>query len=156
MDILQLVDELEDVLDDASSIPFSKRVSIDPDEMSEIIKSIRTSLPEEIRQAKWVNEEKDRILSEANAQAQEILQQAQKKAANADQEAKRRFNELVNQHEITKMATQAAKEIVAKAEQQSGEIKASSFAYIDEILAGTQESLKNVIQELSKNRGELK
>ena len=156
MDILQLIEELEDVLDDASSVPFSKKVAIDPDEMYEIIKEIRQSLPEEIRQAQWLNDEKDRILAEANQQAAEILQAADQQAKNTDNEMQRRFNELVNESSITKQASRIGEGIVADAEKQSRQIKESVFAYVDEILSNTQENLKSIIKELDNNRNELK
>ncbi len=156
MDILQLIEELEDVMDDASSVPFSKKVAIDPDEIYEIIKEIRQSLPEEIRQAKWVNDEKDRILEEANTQAAEIVKEAEKVSQDAESETQRRFNELVNENTVTKQANKIGEGIVADAEKQSRQIREGVFAYVDEILANTQENLKSVIKELDNNRNELK
>ena len=156
MDILQLIEELEDVMDDASSVPFSKKVAIDPDEIYEIIKEIRQSLPEEIRQAKWVNDAKDRILEEANTQAAEIVKEAEKVSQDAESETQRRFNELVNENTVTKQANKIGEGIVADAEKQSRQIREGVFAYVDEILANTQENLKSVIKELDNNRNELK
>ena len=156
MDMLQLLEELEDVMDDASSVPFSKKVAIDPDEIYEIIKEIRQSLPEEIRQAKWVNDEKDRILEEANTQAAEIVKEAEKVSQDAESETQRRFNECVNENTVTKQANKIGEGIVADAEKQSRQIREGVFAYVDEILANTQENLKSVIKELDNNRNELK
>lgn len=156
MDILQLIEELEDVIDDASTVPFSKRVAIDPDEVFELIKEIRASLPEELRQAKWVNEERDRIIKEADAQAQEIIQQAQKQASDSEAEIQRRFDAMINDHSITKEATRMGETVVANAEKQAREIRQGIFAYVDEILANTQENLKDVLRELDNNRKELK
>ncbi len=156
MDILQLIEELEDVLDDASSIPLSKKVAIDPDEVFEIVKEIRASLPEEIRQAKWVNDERDRILQEANEQAQQLSEQAQQRVAESDKEMQQRFNELVNDHRITKEAQRRGEQMVENAQNQSRQIRESVFAYVDEILANTQSNLQSVIEELDRNRGELK
>lgn len=156
MDILQLIEELEEVLDDASNVPFSKKVAVDPDEIFEIVKEIRNSLPEEIRQAKWVNEEKDRIINEANGQANEIVQQAKKDSDNVNAEAKRRFNELVNEHEVTREAQKKGEEIIANAEKNARAVREGTFSYVDEILSNTQENLKGVLQELDRNRGELK
>ncbi|MCI6157955.1 MAG: ATPase [Peptoniphilaceae bacterium] len=156
MDILQLIEELEDVLDDASNIPFSKKVAVDPDEIFEIVKEIRSSLPEEIRQAKWVNDERDRILQEANEQASQLTEQAKNRAAEVDRDAQNRFNELVSEHRITQMATRQAEEMVNNAQQQSRQIREGVFSYIDEVLSNTQENLRTVIAELDHNRSELK
>ncbi|MDD7593649.1 MAG: ATPase [Peptoniphilaceae bacterium] len=156
MDILQLIEELEDVMEDASSIPLSKKVAIDPDEVFEILREIRASLPEEIRQAKWVNDERDRILQEANEQAQQLTDQAQKRVEDSDKEMQQRFQDLVNDHRITQEAQKRGEQMIASAQEQSRQIRQSVFAYVDEILANTQDNLQSVIQELSHNRDELK
>ena len=155
MDILQLIEELEDEMDDATSIPLSKKVAIDPDTIFEIIKEIRASLPEEIRQAKWVNEERDRILQEANDQAQQLIDQAKQRAAESDQDTQKRFNELVNDHRITQEATKKGEAMIEQAKEQSRQIRQSVFAYVDEILSNTQDNLNSVIAELDHNRSEL-
>lgn len=156
MDILQLIEELEDEMDDATSIPLSKKVAIDPDTIFEIIKEIRASLPEEIRHAKWVNEERDRILQEANDQAQQLIDQAKQRAAESDQDTQKRFNELVNDHRITQEATKKGEAMIEQAKEQSRQIRQSVFAYVDEILSNTQDNLNSVIAELDHNRSELK
>ena len=156
MDILQLIEELEDEMDDATSIPLSKKVAIDPDTIFEIIKEIRASLPEEIRQAKWENEERDRILQEANDQAQQLIDQAKQRAAESDQDTQKRFNELVNDHRITQEATKKGEAMIEQAKEQSRQIRQSVFAYVDEILSNTQDNLNSVIAELDHNRSELK
>ncbi len=155
MDILQLIEELEDILDDASSIPFSKKVSVDPDEIFEIVKEIRASLPEEIRQAKWVNDEKDRIIQEANDKGAEITRQAQIQAQQQDQEMQRRFNEMVSEHAVTQAANEQAEQIIGRANDQARQIRESLFAYVDELLANTQINLRSVLDELDRNRQEL-
>jgi hypothetical protein len=63
--ILQLLDELEELLENASKVPFSDKAIVDSDEVSAIIDDIRTSMPKDIQQAKWVKDEQERILNEA-------------------------------------------------------------------------------------------
>lgn len=128
MDILQLIEELEDVMEDATSIPLSKKVAVDPDEVFEIIGEIRKSLPEEIRQAKWVNDERDRILQEANDQAEQVTAQAAQKMNDSDKEMQQRFQELVNDHRITLEAQKRGEQMLADAEKQSRQIRQSVFA----------------------------
>lgn len=156
MDILQLIEELEDVMEDASSIPLSKKVAVDPDEVFEILREIRSSLPEEIRQAKWVNDERDRILQEANEKATQLTNEAQRHVEDSDKEMQQRFQDLVNDHRITQEAQKRGEQMIESAQEQSRQIRQSVFAYVDEILANTQDNLQSVIQELSHNRDELK
>ena len=61
MEIFTLLETLEEMLENSKSIPFSDKGIIDKEEMLEIIKEIRLKLPDELKQAKWVKEERGRI-----------------------------------------------------------------------------------------------
>lgn len=63
--ILQLLEAIEDMLDSSSAVPFTGKVMIDKDELYEIITDIRLKLPNEIKQSKWVIEERNKILIDA-------------------------------------------------------------------------------------------
>ena len=91
MEVLRLLDEIEEILDNASTIPFSNKVMVDADELFEIIREIRIKLPDEIKQASWIKEERQRILAEAQKDADTMLNEAELK-----------LKELVDQNEITK------------------------------------------------------
>ena len=85
--ITELINEMEDVMDEASAVPFSRKVSVDPDEIYEILNEMKDSLPQEIKQAEWTYQEKDRIISEANAEADNRLAQADKEIQNFKEQA---------------------------------------------------------------------
>ena len=76
--LTQLINEMEDVMDEASAVPFSRKVSVDPDEIYEILAEMKDSLPQEIKQAEWTYQEKDRIIGEAEAEAKRRLEQTDK------------------------------------------------------------------------------
>lgn len=145
MDILELVDRIEDILEDASSVPFSSKVMVDLDELYEIIQDIRIQLPDEIKQATWIKEERQRILSEAKEEADELLSQTEEKLV-----------ELVDENEVTKKAEQKADEIIRRAKVSAKGIMDGSLNYADNIMLSTQENLKEVINLLNANREELR
>ena len=64
MEIFTLLETLEDMLENSKKVPFTTRGMVDKEEMLEIIKEIRIKLPDELKQAKWVKEERQRILVE--------------------------------------------------------------------------------------------
>ncbi|NMB14493.1 MAG: ATPase, partial [Gallicola sp.] len=117
MDLIQLIEEMEDLMDGASTVPFSKKVMVDADEVLEILTEMREALPEEIKQAQWVTEEKERIVTEAEREADAIRKGAQKDADGMNKDAQKRFEALINEHDITKQAEKYGEEIVSKAEQ---------------------------------------
>lgn len=156
MDLIQLIEEMEDLLDGASTVPFSKKVMVDADEVLEILTEMREALPEEIKQAQWVTEEKERILTEAEREADAIRKAAQKDADDMNKDAQKRFEALINEHDITRQAEKYGEEIVSKAEQNARVLKMQSITYVDEMLATTQNKIQDLLVVLEDNRKELK
>jgi len=145
MDVLNLIDEIEDILEDGSSIPFSGKVMVDKEEILEIIKEIRIKLPDEIKQAVWVKGERQRILAEAEKES-EILRQ----------EADRRIKSMIDESEVTKRANEQAKDIINAAQQDAKKIRLGARAYADDILAELSLKVEKVLSTISANREELK
>lgn len=145
MDILKLIDEIEDIIESGGSVPFTKKVMVDSDEILDIIKEIRLRLPDEIKQASWIKEEKQRILADAQNDADNILNDAEYK-----------LEELIEGESITKIAQERAKEIIVKAQNNAKEIRLGAMEYADSLLLETQENLKEVIILLNDNRKELR
>lgn len=145
MDVLKLIDEIEDILENSSSLPFSSKVMVDADELYEIIREIRIKLPDEIKQASWIKEERQRILAEAQKDADTLIN-----------EAEYRLEELIEEDEITKKAKERAEEIITKAQNNAKSIRLGALEYADNILLETQEDLKEIIDLLNKNRQELR
>ncbi|NLJ78970.1 MAG: ATPase [Tissierellia bacterium] len=145
MEILRLIEEIEDVIENGSTLPFSNKVMVDMDEIYNILGEIRIKLPDEIKQASWVKEERQRILAEAQKDADTILN-----------EAELRLEELIDQDEVTRKAKEMAEEMMIKAKQNAKDIRLGALEYADNILLETQEKLKEHINILNKNRHELR
>lgn len=156
MDVNQTIEEIEDLLDDASTVPFSKKVLVDADDVLHLLQQIRQGLPGEIKQAQWVNDEKDKILAEAERDAEEIRNDAGRQADKIINDAKETFNNMISEHEVTKSANKYAEDIVTKAEKNAVILKNESMTYVDELLATTQEKLRDILSDLDEDRKELK
>lgn len=156
MDITKLIDELEEIIDEASNMPFSKKVGVNPEEVYELLSDLRESIPEEIKEAKWVNEERERIISEAQMQADVLVQNANEETQRKDEETKRRFDELVNEHAITVEARRKADAIIAEAKETAHTITNNSLGYVDSMLVKTEDELKNLLAVIAENREQLK
>ena len=65
MEILSILEALEDLIEKAMTVPFTGKCMVDRDEILDIIQDIRLKLPDDLKQAKWVLEERARILAEA-------------------------------------------------------------------------------------------
>lgn len=156
MNILSLIEELEQIMDDGGSVPFSKKITINPDEVYEVINDLRESIPQEIKDAQWVNQERERILQEANSQAGAIKDKAREEVERSYEDANRKLRELVNQDTITVEARKEAEKIIAEAKETANTIATNSLAYVDQILAKTSDELKNTLSTIEENRSQLK
>ena len=67
MEIFTLLETLEDILEKSRNVPFSSKCIVDKEEVLDIIKEIRLKLPDELKQAKWVKEERQKILVQAQS-----------------------------------------------------------------------------------------
>lgn len=145
IEILSIIETLEELVEKSVSIPLSGRCMIDREEVLEIIKEMRLKLPDDIKQAKWVKEERQRILLEAQKEANNIIKDAECK-----------ISSLINEHEITKKAYEQANEVIAGAQKNAREIRLGTREYADGILNKVEDILKDTIDLIKANREELK
>lgn len=145
MEIFTLLENLEELLESGAKVPFSTKVMVDIDELREVLEDIRLKLPDELKQAKWVKEERQRIIADAEAEAEKILKEAEAKIVT-----------LVDEHVITKQAVAKQEEIIENANKVSKEISIGTRDYADAILEKVEEVLKETLDVVRNNRQELK
>ena len=80
MDILKLVDRLEEILNQSRPIPFTKNVVVDEDTLLDLIDQMRVVIPDEIRKAEQVLAQRDRLLAQAQEEANRTLAIAREKS----------------------------------------------------------------------------
>jgi len=143
MEVLSSLEKIEDLIEKSWNIFGASMVN--KNEMLELLKEIRVKLPDEVKQAKWIKEERQRILLEAQKEAEMIVK-----------EAENRIVSMVDENEITRKAYDQANETIINAQKTAREIKQGSLEYADEVLAKMEENLKDAYLVLHKNREELK
>ena len=145
MEIFTLLETLEECLERARTIPFTQKCIVDKEEILDIIKEIRLKLPDELKQAKWVKEERGRILVEAQKEADGIVK-----------EAGNRIISMIDEHEITRKAYEQKAQIIETANEMSREISKGTKEYADNILEKVQAVLQEALVTVENNRKELK
>ncbi len=174
MEVMLLLDALEDILEKAPNLPLSSRSMINKEELQEIVKDIRIKLPDEIKQAQWIKEERQKILIEAKKEAeslrkeceerlqkikderQRILAEAEKEAEILKKEADKRVQDLIDESDIMKRANEQAKEVIIAAQIDAKKIRLGSKAYADDLLSELEKHAVNIIETIKNNRDELK
>ena len=139
MEALEILDVLEDAVSRGVSVPFSGRCMLDKEELLDLIQEVRLNLPNDLKQAKWVKEERQRILDEAKQEAEDIVK-----------DAKEKIISLIDENEITKQATEQAKKIIEDAKQKQAEVKQSSFIYTDGLLEYVENSIAKAMSDIEK------
>src|ERR1700753_3815130 len=101
MDGLVLIDKLDDLVHNAKAVPLADQVRIDREEIYDILDQMRATIPEEIKQARWIVKERQEMLAEAKREAERIVK-----------EARERQERLISEGEITKQAEGAAQDTI--------------------------------------------
>ena len=131
--IMSLLDELEELIKSSGKMPFSEKGIIDLDVAEKIIEDMRLNLPRDIQQAKWLGQEKDRIINDAKREYNRMIN-----------EAKDQVEYLVNNNSIYKDAQKRADAIIKEAENHANYMKYRSYEYIDQLLYDMQNDIANV------------
>jgi cell division septum initiation protein DivIVA len=123
-DILDLIDDLMVHLHEAKAVPLSANALVDRDEFLGKLESLRASLPDELRAARWMVREREAFISRTNEKAREIIDKARKEA-----------DQLVSESNIRSEAVEEANILVRRAE---GEARRLRLEAEDEIEKGLQ------------------
>jgi hypothetical protein len=73
MDILHLIDRLEELFNESRFIPFTHNVIVDEDRMLDLIDQMRVAIPEEVKKAQQIIAQRDRLLAQAQEEANRRL-----------------------------------------------------------------------------------
>jgi cell division septum initiation protein DivIVA len=144
VDVLVLIDKLDELVLNARGVPMSNQVRLDRDEIEDIISHMRATIPEEIKQARWIVKERQEMLAEAKREAERIVK-----------EARERQERLVSEEEITKQAERAAEDIIEDARAREREIRLGAEDYADEILNTLEVNLSKFIAAVQRGRDRL-
>jgi cell division septum initiation protein DivIVA len=145
VDLLSALNELEELIETSSKVPFTRKVMVEEERLLDLLDRIRTTMPEEIRQAKWIIQEREKVLGDSQKEAMRILDDVQKQI-----ERKADDSEVVRQAKIV------AEEIIAKAESVAREMREGAKGYADDILGNLQDSLGKINSQIEQGRSELR
>src|SRR5687768_1383749 len=100
MDVLVLIDKLDDTIHNAKPVPLTDQVRVDKEEVYDILDQMRATIPEEIKQARWIVKERQEMLAEAKREAERIIKESREQAIRE-----------ASQTEIVRLAERQADEI---------------------------------------------
>jgi hypothetical protein len=137
MDILHLIDRLEELFNDGSALPFMKKVAIDEEKLLDLIDQLRLSIPDEIKKAQSVLNQKERILAQSQEEAARTVSLAQEQAL-----------KLVEKDVIVQEARRVADEIIRKAKEETKLIKIEADQYAIDSLDHLEIELSKILTQV--------
>lgn len=144
MNIMSLLDYLHDELTNSSSVPLTGKRLVDVEKCLDIVDEMKVTFPDDVKDAEMIVRDRDRILKEADLQAQDIIH-----------EANLQFEKMVNESAIMAEAQRRAQDIIANARRQANDAKIAADDYADDMLGGLEKYLKSVLEDVCDNRDEL-
>ena len=138
MDILQLIDRLEELFNESKNFPFTKNVMVDEDRMLDIIDQMRIAIPEEVKKAQQLLGQRDRVLAQAQEEANRTLEIARQKA-----------DQLVMKDMVTQEAARRADQILAQARTEAEGIRADADDYVVDSLTQLQAELERIANQVA-------
>jgi len=152
MIIYERLAAIEKLIEEAGKLPLSNKILIDADELKLLVKEIKVSLPDELKQAKWINEERQKIFKNAQVEADDIIHEAEDKIDEHELVVKAQEKADV----IKKQTEEKAAGMIERAEKEAKMIRDSALEYTDGLLEAVQIKLDLFIDTIIENRRELK
>ena len=131
----KLLEDLEVLIESSSRIPMTTKRMVEEDEIMRIIDSIQESLPLELEESRRIVADKDKVLADAQRQAETLIDQAKDYIA-----------KLTAESELVKQAQEQANQIINAANQYAGDV----LKYVENNLEKTLESLRQNRESLKQ------
>jgi cell division septum initiation protein DivIVA len=138
MDILQLIDRLEELFNAAKAVPFTHNVIVDEDRMLELIDQMRIAIPDEVKKAQQVMAQRDRVMAQAQEEANRTLQLSRDKA-----------EQMVERDMIVQEAQRRAEQILAQARGESEATRVDTDNYVVDTLMQLQDQISKLSGQVS-------
>ena len=145
MDILHLVDRLEELFNNSSSLPLTKKVIIDEEKLLDLIDQMRLAIPDEIKKAQSINNQKERIIAQSHEEANRTVSLAREQS-----------EKLVSKDAIVQEAKIIADDIIKRARDETELIKKEADQYAVDSLDHLEIELSKILTQVRNGMMTLK
>jgi cell division septum initiation protein DivIVA len=137
MDILQMIDRLEELLNESRPLPFTHNVIVDEDRMLDLIDQMRVSIPDEVKKAQQLLAQRDRLLAQAQEEANRTIAIAREKS-----------DQLVERDQVVQSAHSQSEQIKAQAERDAQMIRQEADNYVLETLRSLEIEMERALTQV--------
>jgi F0F1-type ATP synthase membrane subunit b/b' len=136
MDLTARLSQLEEMVRDAKSMPLSSSALLNRDEVLDLIEDLKSALPDEIKQARWVVKDREELLAKARRDAEAMVEQARAEQLR-----------LASHEAVMQRAKEEAERIVQEADEDARRLRLESEDYVDAKLAQLEGTLQKILEE---------
>ncbi|HOE34767.1 MAG: hypothetical protein GX415_03805 [Chloroflexi bacterium] len=137
MDILHLVDRLEELFNNSRPIPLSRSVVVDENAFMDIIDQMRISIPDDIKKSQQIIAQKDRILAQAQEEANRTLALAREKS-----------EKMIEKSEVFLAAQAKAEQITEQARREAAQTQRDADRYVVETLTKLEAEMNRILAQV--------
>lgn len=137
MDLASRIQALEDMVRDAKSMPLSSSALLNRDEVLELIDELKGSLPDEIKQARWVVKDREELLAKARRDAEAMVEQARGEQLR-----------LASHEAVVQRANDESERILQQAEDDARKLRLEAEDYVDAKLAQLESALQKILEDM--------
>ena len=145
MDLIERIDELQLLVEEAKAVPLSSSAVINRDEFLELLAQLKEAVPDEVRQARWMSRDRDELLARARKEAERIVTEAQEQR-----------DRLLSRTEIVSAAHREGERITDEGKERSARMRIEAEDYIDQKLAAFEILLNKTLATVSRGREQLR
>jgi F0F1-type ATP synthase membrane subunit b/b' len=136
MDLTTRLTQLEELVRDAKSMPLSSSALLNRDEVLDLIEDLKASLPDEIKQARWVVKDREELLAKARRDAEGMVEQARAEQLR-----------LASHEAVMQRAKEEAERIVQEADEDARRLRLEAEDYVDAKLAQLEGTLQKILED---------
>jgi cell division septum initiation protein DivIVA len=140
VDITARLQQIEELIQEAKSMPLSSSVLVSREELLELLEAARTELPEEVKQARWVVKDRDELLAKGRRDAEALVERGREERAR-----------LISEQEVVRAAADEAERVLSEAREQARQIRLEAEDYVDAKLAQYEIALDKTRNDIERS-----
>jgi hypothetical protein len=142
--IESILNQLLDLIHGAKSMPLSSSVMVSRDEVISLVQAGLESLPDELRQARWLLREREEFMAERSREAEALMDEVRAQAEH-----------MVQRTEIVRQANAVAQRILDDANEEARALRHQAEDFVDQKLAGMEIVLDRLTRTVQAGRAKL-
>ena len=141
-DILELIERLEHLAEQSSRVPWGNKIMIDEEELLLLIDQLRMAMPQEIKQARRVVQDRQKIITDAQTEADKILSVARERA-----------EYLMNEQGLVNEAKARSEELLRQSREHSRKSMQEVDQYAHQMLTQLERVLEENLNQIQQAKG---